>query len=199
MSIRSTRLIIMCTLLLSVLAAGASQAGDYPERQRFEKLDWQAVSSAPDGAAKIDRELDRQRLYQERWHQVHDLLGDQHISARSQQWLRERGLGPARLRAPLADAGLKAGADTLRILLVRIAFEENSEPGLATMAPDGNFFLDPPDPDDPLPIDPSPHDKAFFEAHLEGPPSVLLLPVRRPPAHRRPRPARGRHRQLQAE
>jgi M6 family metalloprotease-like protein len=51
---------------------------------------------------------------------------------------------------------------------VRISFETNRDPHLVTMAPDGDFFLDPHDPDDPLPIDPTPHDKAYFESHLVG-------------------------------
>ncbi|MEZ4388366.1 MAG: hypothetical protein R3D98_12485 [Candidatus Krumholzibacteriia bacterium] len=168
MSIHPLRLIATCALVVGLSGAAAAADRTYSERLEFRKLDARSMAATPDGAAKISRELDRQRLFDERWHQVHELLGAQHVSSRSQRWLSERGLGPARLRAPLADAGLKAAADTLHILLVRISFETNREPGLATLSPSGDFFLDPPAVQDTLPIDPAPHDRAFFEAHLEG-------------------------------
>jgi len=156
--------------LLVLLAATAAAAGEghrHPERLPVQKLSWQQFAAQPDGTSKVDRELVRQQVYHERWHAVHDLLGEHHLSRKSARWLAERGLGAARVADPLGKAA-RAGVDTLRILLVRIAFETNREPGLVTMAPDGDFFFEPRDPDAELQIDPEPHDKAFFQSHLQG-------------------------------
>lgn len=81
--------------------------------------------------------------------------------------LHERGLltNPRRkaLRTRRAKVGLGAVPDTVQVLLVRIAFETNVEPGLTSMSETGDFFLD----EDPsVVIDPPPHDVAYFESHL---------------------------------
>ncbi|MBD3220537.1 hypothetical protein GF314_04780 [bacterium] len=162
------RVTLTALVTLAALAtAGTAVAAEYPERLPFERLSWSEMT-AEKGQDALQRELLRQERYHERWHQVHDLLGEQHLSAKSQRYLAERGLGPARrLHAGAPELG-KALDDTLRILLVRISFETNREPGLVTMAEDGDFFLEPRFPDDDLQIDPAPHDRAFFEAHLDG-------------------------------
>jgi M6 family metalloprotease-like protein len=157
-------------LWLPILLVGAVVAAAAPVdagRLPAVPLSWEQVRAMPGGEDAMARELDRRRIQHERWHQVHDLLGEQHISRRSQERLRKLGLGPARIAAP-EDGAAKAGVDTLRILLVRIAFETNRDPHLVTMAEDGDFFYEPRYPGDPLPIDPEPHDKAFFESHLRG-------------------------------
>jgi M6 family metalloprotease-like protein len=156
--------------LLAVAAVAAAAPADpapYPERLPVEKLSWSELAATPGGPEQIERELRRQRIVHERWHQVHDLLGEQHLSRRGAAWLSERGLGPARVADPLAKV-TRAGVDTLRILLVRISFATNREPDLVTMAPDGDFFYEPRYPDEVLQIDPEPHDRAYFEAHLQG-------------------------------
>ncbi len=159
-------LTVLVTLILPA-TTGTARAADHPERLPFERLSWPEMT-AEKGQDALQRELMRQERYHERWHQVHDLLGEQHLSAKSQRYLAERGLGPARrLHTGTPEFG-KALDDTLRILLVRISFETNREPGLVTMAEDGDFFLEPRFPDDALQIDPAPHDRAFFEAHLDG-------------------------------
>lgn len=161
-------LVALAAVLVTGASAGADrgadrQAGRLPARP----LTWDAVRAMPDGESVVHSELARQRIFQARSRWVHDLLGAQKVSARGGAWLADRGLGAARGRDPLAKT-VTLGPDTLRILLVRISFETNRLPNLVTMAPDGDFFLDPHDPDDPLPIDPSPHDKAYFESHLSG-------------------------------
>jgi M6 family metalloprotease-like protein len=156
--------LVLATMLILTVAARAETDDT---RLRFQKLSWSELQ-AKSGAAALQRELLRQERYQERWHEVHELLGPQHVSAKSQRRLAEKGLGPAIGRGRQPDFA-KAGADTLRILLVRISFENNRDPQLATLAEDGDFFFEPRFPDDPgIPIDPEPHDRAFFEAHLEG-------------------------------
>ena len=51
---------------------------------------------------------------------------------------------------------------------MRIAFETNRDARLTTIPADGDFMLTPDAVPDPLPIDPPPHDKAYFESHLRG-------------------------------
>jgi len=133
--------------------------------------DWTDLQYLPDGAHKIDRELHRQREYQRRWHEVHDLLGGQHISHRAHDLLRGRGLGPALVdkdgRLPGSERSFD-GVDTLRVLIVRIAFDENRDPHLTTVDPSGDFVLEAPTVTDTLYVDPPPRNKAFYESHLLG-------------------------------
>jgi len=160
----------LCALALLALVTfppAAANAGRDAGRPPVRKLGWSELASRPGGQQAIDREVHRQRVHHERRHVVHDLLGGQQISAKSLGWLAERGLGAARFEAPFAPA-VKADPDTLRILLVRIAFDANRDPELVTMAPDGDFFFEPRFPDAELQIDPEPHDRAYFEAHLRG-------------------------------
>jgi len=155
------------TLALVLLVPVLALAAPTRERLAARKLSWAEFAALPGGQAKVDRELVRQRVHDERWQAVHDLLGPRLVSAKSRRWLAAKGLGEARLADPGAVLA-KAGPDTLRILLVRISFATNRAPELVTMAPDGDFFFEPRDPDAVLQIDPEPHDKAFFAAHLQG-------------------------------
>ncbi len=124
----------------------------------------------PDGQERIDAELHRQGKYAERWREIHELLGASHVSHKGQALLERRGLGRALLRktpgAPVAD---KSGEpDRLRVLIVRISFEENRLPNLTTIPADGDFMLDPLEEPGPIEVDPPPHDRAYFQAHLQG-------------------------------
>ncbi len=58
-----------------------------------------------------------------------------------------------------------AQPEVLRVLLVRIAFEEDRSGSLTSITEDGDFQLDP---DESILFDPPPHDKAYFESHLRG-------------------------------
>lgn len=114
------------------------------------------------------RRLARQVVLQERWAEVHALLAGQHVSRKSHEILRGRGLGPARL-----DEGLKAASntaagtvDTLQVLIVRIAFQTDRSGSLTSVTEDGNFTLRPALPDEI--IDRPPHNRSFYEAHLTG-------------------------------
>lgn len=55
--------------------------------------------------------------------------------------------------------------EELQVILVRIAFETDRSGSLTSITEDGNFLLEP---DESYPFDPPPHNKAYFEAHLEG-------------------------------
>ena len=159
----------IAAIALVMLAQGVGAAGDETGRIPFRKLDRSELLASPGGVQKVAREDVRRQIYHERWHQVHDLLGERHISARSLERLRARGLGPARLLGDPSATVAKAGQDTLKILLVRVSYETNRDPELVTLAADGDFFYEPRFPDDPgVPVDPEPHDRAFFESHLEG-------------------------------
>ncbi|MDD5719407.1 MAG: T9SS type A sorting domain-containing protein [Candidatus Krumholzibacteria bacterium] len=157
-----------CALVLAAALAGpAAAAASASERLPAQPMTWQEVRALAGGQQINDRELARQHAYQARAHWVHQLLGHRLVSVKSNRWLAKRGLGMTR---PAAARVARERTDslTLRILLVRISFEANRDPTLVTMAPDGDFFLDPHDSNDPLPIDPTPHDKAYFESHLAG-------------------------------
>lgn len=74
---------------------------------------------------------------------------------------------PAELRDYLAEAGLRAGGpDTIHVLALRVDFLEDSAGGGSTTL-DGGFDLRPAD-SAQVAVDPPPHDKAFFDAHLQA-------------------------------
>jgi len=133
---------------------------DIPAR----RWSWDQVRQLPDGPGRIDRELRRQGEYDRRWHTVHEMLGPRHISKRKHAFQAGAkaldGIGPASAAA--------VAQDTLNVLIIRIAFEENRDPHLTTVDPTGDFVLVPdPDPE-PIPIDPPPRNKTFYESHLTG-------------------------------
>ncbi len=159
-------------MLLSVVVAGFARAAapggwdDVPVR----KWAWDEVRSLSQGQQIIDRELHRQGEYNRRWRQVHDLVGEKHISRLSGERLHDRGLGSALLKADgdRRDIAKALVPDVLRVLIVRVSFEANRDSHLTTISPGGDFMLDPLVDPGPLEIDPPPHNKAYFEAHLAG-------------------------------
>ena len=155
-------------LLFLVLAVDASASGTW-ERVPVRRWDWDQVTATRGGRGLLDAELRRQGESVRRWQAVHELLGERQISAKSQRLLAERGLGPARLASGAGNLD-KAfdGVDTLRVLLVRIAFDGNRAPGLTTVPAGGGFMLDPLADPGPLEVDPPPHDKGYFGSHLQG-------------------------------
>jgi len=93
-----------------------------------------------------------------------------YVERRAERWLevREQLRAPgATRRAATTDAG--GGRSPLRVMVCLLAFEENREPGLTTVPPDGGFMLDP----EAIPewqrrVDPPPHDRAYFDAHMSA-------------------------------
>ncbi len=130
------------------------------------------IRALPDGPQRIERELHRQGEYSRRWNLIHDLVGKQHVSTKSRDILRARGLGPALFDkdagGPQWSVGAQAGQDTLRVLIIRLSFETNRDPHLTTIDPSGDFVLEPLADPKPLEVDPPPRNKAFYEAHLKG-------------------------------
>lgn len=150
-----------------LLVPGAALAQRY-ERLPVQKLDERRLLEQPGGRARLDAELRRQGESVRRWQAVHELVGDRHVSAKSQRLLAERGLGAAKL-APGGDPDkVLDGVDTLRVLLVRIAFDGNRAPNLTTVPAGGGFMLEPLANPGPLEVDPPPHDKHYFRSHLQG-------------------------------
>ncbi|MFO7609888.1 MAG: hypothetical protein R6X35_11965, partial [Candidatus Krumholzibacteriia bacterium] len=156
--------------LAAAPAAVPARADDAPHYGRLPVVarDWQRLGVRPDGTDPVAAEQRRQAEVTRRWHLVHDLVGGRHVSRRAGELLAARGLGPALLGSDPAKAEPYAGIDTLRVLLVRIAFAANREPSLTTIPPGGGFMLTPPAEPEAIPIDPPPHGKAFFESHLHG-------------------------------
>ncbi len=74
---------------------------------------------------------------------------------------------PAALRTYLAQAAARAAdPDTIRVLAIRVDFAQDSA-GDQSSTLDGRFDLRPAD-SARVAVDPPPHDKAFFDSHLEA-------------------------------
>ena len=160
---------VLPVLLLVLCLAGDAAAVQTWERVPVRRWDWDQVTATTGGRALLDAELRRQGESVRRWSAIHELLGPRQVSAKSQRLLAARGLGPAKLAPGVADPDKALdGVDTLRVLLVRIAFEGNRAPGLTTVSPGGDFRLEPLANPGPLEVDPPPHDKAYFTSHLQG-------------------------------
>lgn len=154
--------------LLAVVLLTDAAAATRRERVPVRRWSWDEVTATTGGQRLLDAELRRQGESVRRWQAVHELLGRQQVSAKSQRLLAERGLGAARLAAGAEADKAHDGIDTLRVLFVRIAFDGNRLPGLTTVPAGGGFNLEPLANPGPLEVDPPPHGKAYFEAHLQG-------------------------------
>ena len=71
---------------------------------------------------------------------------------------------PSRGRRAASGAAAE-GADTLRVLVVRISFESDRLDALTSLSTGGGFDLAP---GGTALIDPTPHDRGYFESHLRG-------------------------------
>lgn len=101
---------------------------------------------------------ERLRLRFEAEARVREQLGPHGMPRKGLQMRDER------VRRLLRSGGVTT-PDTLRLLLIRISFETDRSGPLTAVTTDGNFLLTP---DPTVDIDPPPHDKAYFEAHLRG-------------------------------
>gem|GEM_PF-1494067 len=159
-------------ILISGASVGAAQKPAAYDDLPVRRWSQEEIRDLPDGPERIAREQYRQGEYGRRWNFIHHLVGEQHMSSKSGDILRGRGLGQARLDKNSGDPSLRSGAqagqDTLRVLIVRMAFETNRDPNLTTIVPSGDFMLDPLADPLPLEVDPPPHNKAYFESHLQG-------------------------------
>ncbi len=154
----------------SASAQGRARYGNLPIMDR----DWTRLPMGPGGTDPVAREQQRQAEVNRRWHRVHEIFGEHHVSRRSADLLRRRGFGGAlldkspRTTFPTAKA-TPEDPDILKVLIIRVGFEENREPALTSMMPDGGYDVIPsPDRQDTLYVDPAPHGHDFFAAHLEG-------------------------------
>lgn len=170
---RYARALLVSVALGALIApvAFAAPREDGHDHDRLFGKRIQQMQQQPDGAERLADESHRAQLYQERWHAVHEALGEKHVSRKGQRLLERRGLG----RSLLNDAGtglLKAATpedpDTLRVLIVRISFENNRDPHLTTIPEDGDFMLEPLEEPDFIEVDKPPHNRRFFESHLQG-------------------------------
>lgn len=59
----------------------------------------------------------------------------------------------------------RADLDLWRVLLIRVSFETDRDDALSTLSTGGDFDLTP---DGASIIDPTPHNKSYFDAHMEG-------------------------------
>ena len=154
---------------------GSASAEDRSHRNHIHEpimfKDWTDIRHLPDGNDRIVREQARQGEYFRRWEAIHKIVGDQHTSRLSRELLSRRGLGTALFDKDYnGDRAQKAfdGVDTLKVLIVRIGFEENRNPSLTTVDPSGDFNYVAPENQDDLLIDPPPHNRDFYQSHLAG-------------------------------
>ncbi len=161
-------LAVLPVFILSVLLVAEAVAGPRWARLPARRWNWDQVVNTTGGRRLLDAELHRQGETVRRWRAVHDLLGQRQVSHKSQRLLAERGLGPALLAAGADRDKAAGGVDTLRVLFVRIDFDGNRNPTLTSIPAGGGFMLDPLANPGPLEVDPPPHDKAYFESHLQG-------------------------------
>jgi len=179
LNIRIFRVLVLVLLLAGGLTSGVSPlvggaAADPRVPGTSSRLpimfkDWTEIRNLPDGADRIQNEQYRQGEYFRRWQAVHKIVGDQHTSRISQALLEKRGFGPALMKAD-ADLAGKAfdGIDTLKVLIVRISFDENRDANLTTVQPNGDFLLEPLANPDTLYVDPPPRNRDFYQSHLLG-------------------------------
>lgn len=114
--------------------------------------------------------------------QKHDAAAVDAVKPHRQRWAEHRARWPrfltdTRRNASLRARGLLTGesaraaraakpagtTETVRVLLTRVGFATNREPGLTSMLPSGDFMLEP---DSTIIIDPPPHDARYFEAQF---------------------------------
>jgi len=172
---RLTPVLFVVLFVFSVLPTSGkgSQAGSAPRPTRqipFVKVDPADLDRLPDGERIRERHVARQATSAQRWSTIHQLLGPRQVSRKSHALLRQRGLGPALLTKSAPVPGLVAAAtpddpDTLKVLLVRIGFESDVSGDLTSVTTDGDFRLEA---DPAIRIDPPPHNRAFYESHLNG-------------------------------
>ena len=170
-------ILLAALLVLTLLPAGAlnAQAAGVlkvrpvarPEEvARLQRLGLPAPLAARPEEQRIQAERER------RWYSMHDVLSapgmDWSLQAQRRAGWRP-GAQPA--RDPRAAVARRAGAtaeappETLRVAFIRIDF--NADRGGDASTGDGHFDLSGPD-TNAVPIDPPPHDRAFFLAHLEA-------------------------------
>ena len=168
------RMLVGVLVLILACAGGAfARTGDRAPYGRLDAKRWDPslIRSSEAGRRALAREQVREGESSRRWLAVHELLGGRQVSRKSAALLRSRNLGPALLASGMEQGPSKSAQDyhdTLRVLIVRVSFLTNRDSSLTTIAPDGDFVLEPPVDPGPLEIDPPPHDKAFYESHLTG-------------------------------
>jgi M6 family metalloprotease-like protein len=164
-------LVLLPSVALPARAAGALEVRRVarPEEvARLQRLGRPAPLAARPEELRIQAERDR------RWFALHDVLSAPGVDwslqgQRRADWRPEAH--PARdPRAALArTAGAVAATppETLRVAFIRIDFLNDR--GVAASTGSGRFDLSSLDTSDSaIPIDPAPHNRAFFQAHLEA-------------------------------
>lgn len=162
--------LIACGVLLGLLGApGESRAQD-DDAPRLKVLPFErgsntllrsgATSDDAAASARLESLLERARERELATARVRDQLGPHGMS--------KKGLArrDARMRRLMRSGGVTT-PETLNVLLIRIAFEDDRSGDLTSVTTDGNFQLGTV-PEDSFVIDPPPHDKAYFESHMRG-------------------------------
>jgi M6 family metalloprotease-like protein len=162
-----TKVVFVAACLLSTVLAAVAQddLDGWLAGRTLEKTS--ALRPATPPAADTPAGLDlteRAESVARRTHEIHTLLGPQHVSKLARKRLSALGLGPARRFGSSVDKAI-IPVDTLRVLIVRIDFETDRSGDLTSVTTDGGFLLEP-DPD--MMFDAPPHDRDYYMAHLAG-------------------------------
>ncbi len=135
-------------LLFGMLAAAPVHSVDAANDHVWSRLD---------PARSNETVVERLRLLDANRQRMLQTLGPHGISP--------KGTRARRLRFQRRKTTAAAVPETLRVLLVRIAFESDESGSLTSLTEDGDFLLEP---DSSVIFDPPPHDKAYFAAHMAG-------------------------------
>ncbi len=93
----------------------------------------------------------------------HAFAGRQRVF--SFRWPRKRRVVDAQSTGRRFIGSPRADINTWRVLLIRISFESDRADGLSTLSTGGDFDLTP---DGSSIIDPTPHNRSYFNAHMES-------------------------------
>lgn len=158
-------LAVVCMLTIAAAAWGADDLSRWRSGRTLDKTQTlRPVAPAAETTAAGAALLARARGVAERTHEIHALLGPQHVSRLARERLAVQGLGPARRFGSTVDKAI-VHVDTLRVLIVRIDFAADRSGDLTSVTTDGGFLLEA---DPEILFDPPPHDRDYYMAHLAG-------------------------------
>jgi M6 family metalloprotease-like protein len=162
---------LLASLVIAGAPAGAGAGAPLKVRPvarpedvaRFERLGLPAPAAARPEELRIQAERER------RWRSIRDVLSAPGVdwSSRAQRragWRPPAGT-PRHPRTATAAAPAETPAETLKVAFILIDFQ--ADRGGDASTGDGRFDLSGPD-TSVVPIDPPPHDQAFFQSHAQA-------------------------------
>ena len=162
--------VLFCGLALAATAPRAGAQSDARSGgSRLEIIRPADMFRGQDGDRIRREQASRLEILRSRSDDVHRLLGPRMVSRRGLDRLSRQGLGPALLEYGADPSKRLEKAETLDVVLIRIGFETDRSGDLTSITEDGGFQLAVDDSTEyKYPIDTPPHDKGYFQDHLDG-------------------------------